>query len=303
MNTHLPVVRPLLCYACRGATPMHQKTGRRPQGQGTGGGATRGQETTNGPGRARTRGRDIEGEDATAGTSAQTQEGHVRTERQALPHPQLTPRDPRRCTHAKTRRQSTDLTPHGPHWLTPTDHRTPRRGRRAHLHGEKGLHPSRKPPRTLPRSPPPRPHRQATTPATTRATTKATEEEVDIAATSRTRGKDPQRTRDQSTGPQGGQPRGQLPDPPARAAHPDPRSTDPTSHATPNRPSQPPASHKTTTRVPHHKAGQSNHRRPNLTPPPRHNMRQHGTPHGSAPPCNAPRQGTPRHDTPQHDTA
>ena len=25
MNTHLPVVRPLLCYACRGATPMHQR--------------------------------------------------------------------------------------------------------------------------------------------------------------------------------------------------------------------------------------------------------------------------------------
>ena len=25
MNAHLPVVRPLLCYARRGATPMHQK--------------------------------------------------------------------------------------------------------------------------------------------------------------------------------------------------------------------------------------------------------------------------------------
>ena len=25
MNAHLPVVRPLLCYAHRGATPMHQK--------------------------------------------------------------------------------------------------------------------------------------------------------------------------------------------------------------------------------------------------------------------------------------
>ena len=29
MNAHLPVVRPLLCYARRGATPMHQKIGRR----------------------------------------------------------------------------------------------------------------------------------------------------------------------------------------------------------------------------------------------------------------------------------
>ena len=28
MNAHLPVVRPLLCYARRGATPMHQKGGK-----------------------------------------------------------------------------------------------------------------------------------------------------------------------------------------------------------------------------------------------------------------------------------
>ena len=28
MNTHLPVVRPLFCYARRGATPMHQKKHR-----------------------------------------------------------------------------------------------------------------------------------------------------------------------------------------------------------------------------------------------------------------------------------
>ena len=28
MNAHLPVVRPLLCYARRGATPMHQKNGQ-----------------------------------------------------------------------------------------------------------------------------------------------------------------------------------------------------------------------------------------------------------------------------------
>ena len=31
MNAHLPVVRPLLCYAHRGATPMHQKKGTSPQ--------------------------------------------------------------------------------------------------------------------------------------------------------------------------------------------------------------------------------------------------------------------------------
>ena len=141
------------------------------------------------------------------------------------PHPELTPRDPRRRTLAKTRRQSTDLTPHGPHRLTPTDHRTPLRGRRTHPHVEKGLDPLREPPRTPPRSPPPSPHRQATTPATARATTQAPEDEEDTALTPRTRGKDPQTTRDQVTGPQGGQPCGHPPDSPTRAAHPDPRST------------------------------------------------------------------------------
>ena len=38
------------------------------------------------------------------------------------------------------------------------------------------------------------------------------------------------------------------------------------------------------------------------TDAPRHNTRQHGTPHRSAPQCNATRQGTPKHNTPQHDT-
>ena len=143
------------------------------------------------------------------------------------------------------------------------------RGRRAHPHGEKELHPPKEPPRTGLRSPPPHSHRQATTPTAARATTQATaqapEEEEDTAATPETRGKNPQRTRDQGTGPQGGQPRGHPPDPPTRTAQPDSRSTEPTSHTTPNRAPHPPASHITSARVPHHERGQSNQRRPRPT--------------------------------------
>ena len=71
---------------------------------------------------------------------------------------------------------------YGPHRLTPSGHRRPHRGVRAHPHGEKGLQPPRELPRTLPRSPPLRPHRQATTPATARATSQAPEEAEDTAA-------------------------------------------------------------------------------------------------------------------------
>ena len=99
---------------------------------------------------------------------------------------------------------------------------TPTRGERAR--------PQRKPQRTPPHGAPPRPHRQATTPAATRATSQAPEEDEGTATATRTRDRDPQRTRDQGTGPQGGQPHGRLPDPPARAARPGPHSTDPARH-------------------------------------------------------------------------
>ena len=105
-----------------------------------------------------------------------------------------------------TRHQSTNRTPYGPHRLTPTSHQKPHRGRRAHLHREKGLHPQRKPPRTPPRSAPPCPHRQATTPATARATSQTPEEEESATTAPRARGKDPQRTQDQSRGPREGNP-------------------------------------------------------------------------------------------------
>ena len=77
----------------------------------------------------------------------------------------------------------------------------------------------------------------------------------------RARGKDPQMTRDRSTGPEGGLPRGHLPDPPARAAHPDHDSTDPASQPTPNRTPQPQGCH-TPTRTPHHDKGGTDLHRP-----------------------------------------
>ena len=210
----------------QGGEERPKVTGRRPQGQGTGGNRTRGQQTINAPGRGRTSSRGTEGEGAATGTRVHTQEGHATTEEPAPCHPRPTPRDPRRRTPAKTSRRSTDLTLLEPHRLRPTDHRTPHRGSTPHPHGEKRQPPPEQQPSTSPRRPPPRPHRQATTPAAARATTQATaqasEEEEDTAATPRTRGKDPQRTRDQGTGPQGGQPRGHPPDPPTRTAQPGP---------------------------------------------------------------------------------
>ena len=52
------------------------------------------------------------------------------------------------------------------------------------------------------------PSRQATTPATTKATSQAPEEDEGTAAAPTTRDRNPQRTRDQGTGPQGEQPHG-----------------------------------------------------------------------------------------------
>ena len=199
-------------------------------------------------------------------------------------------------THApNTRRRSANRTPYGSHRHTPTSHRKPHSRGRAHLHGENELHPQRKPLGTPPRSPPPRPDRQATTPATTRAPSQASEEDEGTATAPRARDRDPKRTQDHGTGPQGGQPHGHLPDPPARATHPDPHSTDPASHphltaAPSHQPATLRPALRTTTRA-----------RLTSTDPPRHNTRQHGTPHRSTPQCIATRQGTPKHNTPQHD--
>ena len=129
-----------------------------------------------------------------------------------------------------------------------------------------------------------------------------------------TRGKNPQRTRGRGTGPQGGQPRGHPPDPQTRAAQPDPHSTDPNSHTTPNRAPQPPASHITSARVLHHNAGQSNQRRPHPTPERQwkgptthhgtaiHSTTRSNTAHGTAAHCRATHHDKALHDTTHHNT-
>ena len=285
----------------QGGKEAPKVAGRRPQGQGSGGDTTRERETSNGPGRGRIRDRGTEGQDAAAGTRAHTQEGHATTERAAPSHPQRTPRDPWRLTPANICRRSSDLTPYGLHWLMPSGHRNPHRQRRAHPHGEKGLHPPTEPLRTPPRSSQPRPLRQATTPATARASTQAPEEGEDTAAPPRLEARTPRDTGAKHRPPGRATPRTPT-SPTSPSGTPEP-SRDPASHPTPNRTPQSAASHNTSIPVPHHDTGKSNHHRPQPTPPPRHNTRQHGTPHRSAPPCNAQRQGTPRHQTPQHDAA
>ena len=151
-------------------------------------------------------------------------------------------------------RRSEHRTPYGSHQRTPTSQGKPHGGWRAHLHGENGPHPQRKPQGTPPHGAPPRPHRQATTPAATRANSQAPEEDKGTATATRARDRDPQRTRDQGTGPQGGQPHGRLPDPPSGT--PRPPQHGPSETPTPNRTPQPPASH-TQARTPHHDTGQA----------------------------------------------
>ena len=209
------------------------------------------------------------------------------------PPPVGTARPPE--AHApNTRHRNMYQTPYGPRRLTPTSHQKPHRGRRAHLHGEKGLHPQRKPPRTPPPSPPPGPHRQATTPATARATSQTPEEEEGAATAPRARGQDPRRTRDHSTGPPGGQPHGHLTDPPARAARPDPQSTDPPSLPAPNRTPRQPASH-IPTRNPHQDTGRTDLHQPTTA--------QHGVARHTAPQRTTVQRTTTRRPKAQHATA
>ena len=147
----------------------------------------------------------------------------------------------RRCTPSErprtpwsappnTHRRSRHRTPYGSHQRTASSHQKPHGEWRAHLHGENGPHPQGKPQGTPPHGAPPRSHRQATTPVATRATSWAPEEDEGTATVTRARDRNPQRTRDQGTSPQGGQPHGRLQDPPARAARPGPHSTDPARH-------------------------------------------------------------------------
>ena len=157
-------------------------------------------------------------------------------------------------------RRSKHRTPYGSDQRTPTSHRKPHGKWRAHLHGKNGPHPQKKPQETPPYGAPPRPHRQATTPAATRAISQAPEEEAGTATVTRTGDRNPQRTRDQGTGPQGRQPhgpsRGRPTRPTSPSGSPKPPQHGPSETPTPNRTPQPPASH-TPARTPHHVTGQA----------------------------------------------
>ena len=274
-------------------------TGRRPQGQGTGGDTTREQETTHGQGRGRNRDRGAGKEDTTAGTRAHMQERHATTEGPAPPHPQADTERPPEAHTPNTRHRSTNRTPYRPHRLMPTGHRKPHRGREAHPHGEKGLQPQGRTPRTPPRSPPPRPHRQTTTPATT-TTGPPHRHEKRKGARPQHPGLEARTLRGHRTtaqAPREGssadthmthQPERHTQTPTARAQRATPHLTAPPSQQPPT----PRPALRTTTRA-----------RLATTFPPRHNTRQQGTPHRSVKLCNAPRQSTPRHDTPQHNAA
>ena len=202
--------------------PPHQEGAGQGQGKGKGHQGALRQEGTEGPQvRAGTRrdrtpeatphgGRKPPKNQEGAGTGTKTR--RKRAPRQA---PRPTPRKgtPRRgdqrrpspTKHPNTHHRSKHRTPRGSHQRTPTGHRKPHGERRAHLHGENGPHPQRKLQGTPPHGAPPRPHRQATTSATTKATSQAPEEDEGTAAAPTTRDRNPQRTRDQGTGPQGGQ--------------------------------------------------------------------------------------------------
>ena len=244
-------------------------------------------------------------EGAGAGTEAQRKRAPRQTPR-PTPRKGIPRRGDQRCPTPTERRttpggappnthgRSKHRPPYGSHQRTPTSHRKPHGGWRAHLQGENLLHPQRKLQGTPPRGAPPRPHRQATTPAATGATSQAREEDKGTATATRARDRDPERTRDQGTGPQGGQPHGRLPDPPARAARPGPHSTDPARHQhltapLSHQPVIPRPAPRTTTQA-----------RLTSTDPPRHNVRQHGTPNHSASQCNARQHDATRRGTELH---
>ena len=196
-----------------------------------------------------------------------------------------------------THHRSKHRTPYGSHQRTTTSHREPHGEWRAHLHGENGPHPQRKPQGTPPHGVPPRPHRQATTLAATRATSQAPEEDEGTATATRARDRNPRRTRDQGTGPQGGLPHGRLPNPLAGAARPGPHSTDPGRHPHLTAPpSHQPATLRpalcTTTQ-----AGQTS------TDPPRHNARpRHTAPQRATVQRATARRDATRHRAAQHGT-
>ena len=177
----------------------------------------------------------------------------------AAPPPPNTPRHPgahppTHTTEASIGRRSDHTSAHPPATGNHTENGGHTyTGRSGHIH--RG---SRK--KKPPHGAPPRPHRQATTPAATRATSQAPEENEGTATATRTRDRNPQRTRDQGTGPQGGQLHGPSREQPTRPTSPSgtpkPPQHGPSETPTPNCTPQAPAS-DTLAGTPHHDTGQA----------------------------------------------
>ena len=157
--------------------------GRHTQGQGAGSDTTWGQDTTQEPGRSGNGDQDTEEKGTTTGATT-----HTDGETSAAPPPPHTPTHTteanigRHADHTSARPPATgNHTENGGHTYTGRTDHTHRGGRREH-------------------------RRQPTTPTTTKANSQAPEEDESTAAAPTTTDRHPQRTRDQGTGPQGGQP-------------------------------------------------------------------------------------------------
>ena len=200
-----------------------------------------------------------------------------------------------------THHRSKHRTPCGSHQRTPTSHRKPHREWRAHLHGENGPHPRRKPQGTPPHGAPPRPHRQATTrppqgpPHRHRKRMKARPQGL------RLKTKTPRGHGTKAQAPREGNPTDRhaidLPDPPARAARPSPHSTDPARHPHLTAPpSHQPATLRPALRTTTRASLTS-------TDPPRHHARpRHTAPQRATVQRATARREATRHRAAQHDT-
>ena len=186
--------------------------GRQPWVQGSGRDTTWGQETTQETGRGRSGDRGTEEKGTTADATTHTQQGHTTTEGPAPPHPHGTPHDSRgRTTQHTPPNQASDavrITPahtHQPPETTRGMEGTPTRGERATPTEEAAGNTAAR--RTDTPSPP------GDDPGRRKGHLTGTKEDKGTATATMARDRDPQRTRNQGTGAQGGQPNGRLPDP------------------------------------------------------------------------------------------
>ena len=242
------------------------------------------------------------------GAGAGTKTRRKRAPRQA---PRPTPRkgtprqgDERRPTptkHPNTHHRSKHRTPCRSHQRTPIGHREPHGEWRAHLHGENGPHPQRKPQGTLPHGAPPRPHRRRRPrppqgpPHRHRKRTKALPRHPGLGTET------PRGHGTKAQAPREGNPTDRqandLPDQPARAARPSPHSTDPARHP---HLTAPPSHQPATLRPALRTTTQA---RLTSTDPPRHHARpQHTAPQRATVQRATARRDATRHRAAQHDT-